>query len=65
VTLARRQHPNPAREQWERTERWSARLQAAVRDGRAEDVEDFSLVVLHQCWSMHDWLVKALHTGSR
>lgn len=57
MVLARRNHPNPVREQWRRTTRWHERLQAA----NPRDAEDFGLVVLHQCWTMHDWLIKSLH----
>jgi hypothetical protein len=60
MTFARRHHPNPAREQWERTERWYARLRGAAV-AREPHLEDYALVVLHHCWSMHDWLVKGLH----
>jgi hypothetical protein len=61
MTFARRHHPNPAREQWDRAERWLARLRVLVAT-RATGVEDFGLVVLHHCWSMHDWLVKGLRS---
>jgi hypothetical protein len=63
MSFSRRHHPNPAREQWDRAERWLGRLLVAST-GRGTDVEDYALVVLHYCWTMHDWLIKGLQKPS-
>jgi hypothetical protein len=64
MSFARRHHPNPVREQWDRAERWHARLGDAART-REVHVEDHGLVVLQHCWSMHDWLIKGLHSPTK
>lgn len=59
MTLIRRNHPNPVREQWDRTLRWCGRFRRAIAAGDG-DAGDFVLVVLQQFSTMHDWMTKAL-----
>ena len=57
MTLARRTFGSPAREQWERTERWYRRLHSPTDDVHA--TVDYALVFFEQIVSLRDWLVRS------
>jgi hypothetical protein len=59
MSWARIEHPRPFLEQWQRVNRWYARLQALTqaRTSGPDDLMDHALAVLQNCFVMRDWLL--------
>lgn len=59
MSWARIEHSRPFLEQWQRVQRWNARLQtlAQARTCVPDDLIDHALAVLQNCFVMRDWLL--------
>ncbi len=60
MSFGRQHGSDPVVEQWGRIKRWQRRLHDCVKgNGDSDDVVDYALVLILNCFAMRDWLINS------